>query len=130
LSLDHLLSIPVVQEEAHVHIQERVTGVVRLEKTVHHHEQTVNEELAVETIAVEHVPINRFIDEPAQVRQEGDVTIIPVMEEIVITRKQLVLKEEIRVQRQRTYIPYQESISVRAEELRVVRLTPEEAEGA
>ncbi len=113
--------LPIRQEELKVAVEKRVTGIVRLEKTVREREEMGSHELASESISVEHVPINRCIDEPVPVRQEGDVTIIPVIEEIVVTKKQLVLKEEIRIVRHRTYSQHRESVPLRAEEIRIER---------
>jgi hypothetical protein len=65
------------------------------------HNFTVNESLLEEAVNVERVPVNRFIDEPAETRQEGDVTIVPVMEEVLVVQRRLMLKEEIRITRRR-----------------------------
>jgi stress response protein YsnF len=114
--------LPVLREELTVEIRKRVTGIVRLEKNVRQFESLVDEELISESISVEHVPINRYLDEPAVARQEGDTTVYPVMEEILIMTKQLVLKEEIRVTRLRQQSRHQEIVPLRAEEVFVERL--------
>jgi hypothetical protein len=36
------------------------------------------------------------------VRQEGDTTIVPVVEEVLVVERRLMLKEEIRIKRVRT----------------------------
>jgi hypothetical protein len=64
----------------------------------------IDQPLFMENVQVERVPINRILDAPAQTRQEGDVTIIPVMEEIVTVQKQILLKEEVRITRRRTEV--------------------------
>jgi hypothetical protein len=46
--------------------------------------------------------VKRILDAPAQVRQEGDVTIIPVIEEVITGQKRLLLREGIRITRRRT----------------------------
>jgi hypothetical protein len=53
---------------------------------------------------VRRVTVNRVIDEPAKPRQEGDTMIYPVMEEVLVVQKKLVLKEEIYVTPERTPI--------------------------
>jgi stress response protein YsnF len=126
--IDKEFCIPVIQEVVNAEVQQHVTGIVRLEKRVRQHEQAINQELISETIAIEHISINRYINEPAVMRQEGDVTIFPVMEEIVITKKQLVLREEIRITRSRTSLQYHEVVPLRAEEVRVIRSSPDSAE--
>ncbi len=64
----------------------------------------VDEPLFTEDVHVEHVTVNRILDEPATVRTEGDVTIVPVMEEVVTIQKRLLLREEVRITRRRTEI--------------------------
>jgi uncharacterized protein (TIGR02271 family) len=121
---NHELQLAILQEELEVEKQTKVTGVVRLGKTVRTTEAVVEEELLKESISVEHVPVNRYVDEAVSSRQEGDTTIIPVMEEIVIVTKQLVLKEEIRITRHREKSHYHETVPLRAEEVEVQRLEP------
>lgn len=117
--------LDVLQEELNVQKHTRVTGVVRLEKTVRTTEALVSEQLLNESISVEHVPMNRYVDEPVSSRQEGDTTIIPILEEIVIVTKQLVLKEEIHITRRREQVQYHETVPLRAEEVDVQRLEPQ-----
>ena len=50
---------------------------------------------------VERVPIKRMIDQPAEVRQEGDTLIIPLMEEVLVVEKRLMLREELHIRRRR-----------------------------
>ncbi|HZU25874.1 MAG TPA: DUF2382 domain-containing protein [Bryobacteraceae bacterium] len=65
---------------------------------------TFSDPLFTEKVHVENVPVNRLVDGPVQVRQEGDVTIIPVVEEVITVQKRLLLKEEIRITRSRTEV--------------------------
>jgi len=53
--------------------------------------------LASQTARVERVPIEREISVAPEIRTEGQVTIIPIIEERLIVEKRLVLVEEIRV---------------------------------
>jgi stress response protein YsnF len=39
------------------------------------------------------------VDQPPALREEGDVLIVPVLEEVVVVEKRLVLKEELRIRR-------------------------------
>ena len=118
------LHLPIFKEELEIQKQKKITGVVRLEKTVRTTESVVEEDLIKESILVEHVPVNRYIDEALMTRQEGDTTIIPIMEEIMIVTKQLVLKEEIRITRRREQSHYQQTVPLRAEEVEIKRLEP------
>lgn len=89
--------IPVVQEELDVSKRQKVTGRVRLTKTVNTRQETVDEVGFQEEVQVERLPVGKVLEAPAQVRQEGDTTVIPIMEEVLVVEKRLLLKEEIRV---------------------------------
>jgi Domain of unknown function (DUF2382) len=68
-------------------------------------EPNVDASLFKEEVDVQRVPVNRILDAPAETRVEGDVTIIPVMEERLKVEKQLILREEIRIVKKRTSAP-------------------------
>ena len=50
---------------------------------------------------VERVSVKRMIDKPAEIRQEGDTMIIPLMEEVLVVEKRLMLREELHIRRRR-----------------------------
>ena len=50
---------------------------------------------------VRRVPIGRIIDKPAEQRQEGDTLIVPMMEEVLVLEKRLILREELHITRRR-----------------------------
>ena len=58
--------------------------------------------MSVEEVEVERVAIDRWVDQMAEVREEGEVTIIPVHAEVLVVEKRLKLVEEIHVRRRRT----------------------------
>ena len=49
------------------------------------------------SICEKRVSVDKIIDEPAGIRREGDVMIVPVMQEQLVLVKKLVLKEEIHL---------------------------------
>ena len=63
-----------------------------------------NEALYRESYTIERVPVDRLISEPAAQRQEGDTLILPVLEEVLVTEKRIMLKEEIRITKSRDAI--------------------------
>ena len=68
-------------------------------------------------VEVRHVAIERFIDSPAQVRIEGDTTIVPVMEEVLV--KKLRLKEEVHIRRDSEVVTKTHRETLRREEVTV-----------
>lgn len=113
--------VPVTEERIHVDKQRRKTGGVRVFKTVREHEEVVDEPMVDTEVEVRRVPVGEFVDEPGHTRQEGDTTIIPVHEEVVVTEKRLRLKEEIHVVRRKVTRSRPETVEVRREEVRVER---------
>jgi stress response protein YsnF len=113
--------IPVVREELHVRKRKREAGQVVVHVTPRVKSQRAGATLAGEQLQVQRVPINRQVDAPQPPRQEGNVTIVPIYEEILVTRKQLVLKEEIRITRRKTTRRESRQVSLRVEEVHILR---------
>jgi hypothetical protein len=68
----------------------------RSQPVTHSREELVEQLLRKERVEIERVPMGRVVQEVPQVREEGDVTIIPVMQETAFVERRLVLKEEVR----------------------------------
>lgn len=117
--------IPVIAEELVVLTMEQDTGGVRATKTVREQEQIVDQLLAQERVTVERKSINRVLAAPVEVRQEGDTLIIPVMEEVMVVQKQLVLKEEIHIRKRQVEVHDQQRFIVRSEQVTLEELPPE-----
>ncbi|MFM7360672.1 MAG: YsnF/AvaK domain-containing protein [Cyanobium sp.] len=116
------LVIPVVEETLEVSRERVETGRVRISKSVESREEVVDEPLNREKIRVEHVPINQVVSgDIPQIREEGDVTVIPILEERVVTRTELVLVEEVRVHRERSEYRDPQRITLRKEVVAVER---------
>jgi uncharacterized protein (TIGR02271 family) len=114
--------VPIVEEELHIEKQNVETGRVRLTKTVQEREVLVTQPVMQEDIQIERVPINRWLSEPASVRYEGDIMIIPVMEEVPVVEKRLRLKEELRVTKRQIITQRSEPMRLRTEEVHVERM--------
>lgn len=88
-----------VEEQVGVGKRRQVTGTVRARTLSHEREQAVEADLSVETLEVERVPIGRFVDGPISDRQDGDTTVISVIEEVAVVEVRLKLVEEVRITR-------------------------------
>jgi stress response protein YsnF len=62
-------------------------------------EEIARAELAEERVEVTRVPVGREVAVAPDVRTEGDVLIVPVLEEVLVVEKRLVLKEELHLRR-------------------------------
>ena len=89
--------LPVIEERLRVEKRQVESGRARVHVTVSEHDQAVETLLRRQDISVERVSIGREVESAPPTRHEGNTIIIPVMEEIVVTEKRLVLKEELRI---------------------------------
>ena len=113
--------IPIIEEQLDVSKRTVTSGTVRLEKTVEAYEASIQEPLAHVTWRVDRVALNQPVDLPPAVRVEGDTTIYPLLEEQLILTKQLILREEIRVTREESHRPANQTVTLRREHLTVDR---------
>ena len=93
----------VVTETATLEKRDVLTGRVRVTTRTETVDELVSAALERSDVSVSRVPIDREVEAIPAVRTEGDVTIIPVVEEILVIEKRLVLREEIHL-RQTTIV--------------------------
>ncbi len=115
-------SISVVEEWVRVGKETVETGRVRLSKRVHEELETVSASLVQEEHDVQRISINQYVDSPPAIRYEGDTVIVPVLREVVVIEKRLMLVEEIRLTKRRTETQHEQQVPVRREEIVVERI--------
>ncbi|HEX8500747.1 MAG TPA: YsnF/AvaK domain-containing protein [Pyrinomonadaceae bacterium] len=113
--------VPVVEEELRVGKRVVETGRVRVTKRVSEREELVDEPLVREEYEVERVPVNVYVDEPVGPRQEGETLVVPVLEEVLVVEKRLLVREELRITRRQTEGREQRRVTLRSEEVSVER---------
>ena len=113
-------TVPVLEERLEAH-KRTVEDVVRVRKVVRTHEERLRQELAREDVEIERVAVNREVSEPPDARTEGDVLVVPLLEEQLVWRKRLVLREEVRIRKRRRAEPVEERVPLRDEEVVVER---------
>ena len=119
--------IALAEEDAKIGKREVTTGRVRIETKVDEVADIAHATLESETVEVERVPINREIAEAPAVRTEGDLTIVPIVEELLVVEKRLVLKEEVHIRRRRKSEAVEVPVTLRKERVIVERSPSEEA---
>ena len=102
--------------------------LVRASRTTSFRDQAVEADLNQELVVVERVAIGRIVDAVPPVRQEGDVTIMPVVEEELVMVRRLILKEEVHLRRVRTTVPFTETVSLRRQMVSVIRTPLDDAD--
>jgi len=111
--------VPVVEETAVVYKEQVVTDRVRLHKRVHEDQEVLDIPVRAESLEVERVPVGRWIEAPPAIRQEGDTTVYPVVEEVLVVEKRLRLVEEVHVTRRQATRHVREEVALRREEITV-----------
>jgi len=114
-------TLRLLAEELSVAKEKVETGRVRISTRTHEREALIDENLAHERIEIETVSVDLRIDAVPGVRQEGATTIVPVVEEVLVVERHLILKEEIRIKRVRTTERHQEKVMLRHQEAVVTR---------
>ena|SRR5688572_1762790 len=116
-------SIPVVEEKAVVTTEVVDVSKVRLLKTVENAIENVDVTTAEEHIEIKRVPRNVIVDQvPEGVRYEGDVMIIPVLKEVAVVEKKIMLVEEIHVSRHTRRANKTVEVPVRKEKIEAERI--------
>jgi uncharacterized protein (TIGR02271 family) len=96
---DQIAAIPLVEERLEVSKRAVESGRVRVHVTVEERREDVTEQLLRDDVEIERVPLNVPLYETPHVRLEGSTTIVPVVEEVVVVEKRLILVEEIHIRR-------------------------------
>lgn len=92
-------AIPIVQEEARVFKHAAETERVTVHTTPEEEQVVLRDEVRREYVEVTRVPIDREVAEAPPIRTEGDITIVPVLEERLVVEKRLFLVEELHLRR-------------------------------
>ena len=116
--------IPVLEERLEVGKRVVDTGGYRIVKRVEERDVVVDEALRLEGVDIERRPVGQLLVDGhvPTVRQEGATTIYPVLEEILVTQKRLLLKEELRITRTEGSRRDPQTVTLRSEEITIERL--------
>ena len=120
--------LPLVEEELRVTKRESVAGRVRVRTVTESVEQLARQELQGERVEVERVPVDTLVEPGApapQVRTEGNVTILPILEEVLVVERRLLVKEELRITRRSTNEIAEIPVTLRKQRAVVERLDSE-----
>jgi uncharacterized protein (TIGR02271 family) len=94
------MKIPLLEEQATVTKQDVTTGRVRVSTHVDNIDEVARADLLSDNVEITRVTIGeRVTGSVPQVRTEGDLTIVPIFEEVMVVEKQLLLKEELHIRK-------------------------------
>ena len=127
---EEVAAIPLVEERVEVGKRRVESGRVKVRVAVDTREELVPAELSHDEVEVRRVPRNQAVGDLPGVRLEGDITIIPVVEEQLVVEKRLVLVEEIHVVRRTRTAVEEIPVVLRSERAEIEREQRDVPDGA
>ncbi|WP_338665972.1 DUF2382 domain-containing protein [Pararoseomonas sp. SCSIO 73927] len=116
--------IPLVEETVRIGKRAVETGRLRVSITTEAAEETVRATLRTRRAEVERVTMDREVAEAPSTREEDGVLVIPVVEEILVVEKRLILREEIRLRFVDSEETVEQPVERRLQRATVERLPP------
>ncbi len=116
--------IPIVEESLQLGKRVVETGRVSVRTVVDHEEVLLRDTLTHDIVAVDRVAIGREVTAAPAPREEGDLLIIPIVEERLIVEKRLFLVEELHVRRSTVSSPVEVPATRRVMRAEIDRTDP------
>lgn len=104
--------LPLVDESLSVGRRVVETGKVRIDIVNDRHDERIVEQLVRGGVEIERVAIGRRIDGVPPMREEGETIVIPIVEEVLVVEKRLMLVEEIRIHRSAMRVDHAETVGL------------------
>ena len=118
--------VPVAAEELIAHKREVRRGMVRLHKGVETSEQRFLVPVYQEEAIIEHIAPERY---DPNTPQHPDEIVIPIVEERLVVQKQVVVKEYLRIRKERVTKRYEVRGKVRRETVKITEERAPEVQG-
>lgn len=115
-------SIPVVEEKLKIERRNVELATVKVHKRVEEHTEVVDLPLQSQEVEIERVAVNQIVEKAIPVRVEGDTTIIPLLEEVLVVEKRLLLREEVHIRKVHKEVHAPQEVLLRKEIVDVERV--------
>jgi stress response protein YsnF len=125
LTMSCILLRRLATKKATVGKQQVITGKVRVRTVTDTAEELARATLQSDTVEIIRVPIDKVVETAPGIRTEGDVTIVPVIEEVLVVEKRLVLKEELHIRCHATTETVEVPITLRKQRVIMEREAPD-----
>ena len=119
------LHVPIVEERLNVQTRPVELGELLIHKRVETTEAVSQVAVRHDEVEIERVARHEVLNEPREPRHEGEWLVIPVMKEVLVVEKRLVLTEEIRVRRRDVHATREVRETVRREIVELEDTTPD-----
>lgn len=108
------LRLPLAQERLIVGRRMVENVAARIGLRTQTEDVTVSEPLRSERVEVTRVPVDRIVATPPETRVEGDMTFIPVVEEVLVV--QYCILEQLRIIRHAGFVDHTQAVTLRRQE--------------
>jgi len=122
--------IPLVEETATIGKRQVVTGRVHVQTVTDTMDEVAKANVQRESVEVTRVPVDRVVESAPEIRTEGDLTIVPIVEEVLVVEKRLVLKEELHIRRRVETETVEVPVTSRKQRALVERTDPDDSSGS
>lgn len=120
------LIIPLAEETLNINKEMVLKGKLFVDRKTETKTVPITQKLLSHTARVQHVPIEKYVDEIPLQRTEAGVTIIPVYEEHIEIIKRIYLKEEVRIESQEEVLNYETEETLRYQTISLNRTSIDE----
>ncbi|MDM9644801.1 YsnF/AvaK domain-containing protein [Rhizobium sp. S163] len=125
--MDDKDTIQLVEEELVLDKQAVSDARILVSTRTHTVRDFADVELGREVVDVERVAFGTVVDVAPKIRIDGDVTIIPILEERLVVEKRLVLVEELRITKRKSFRTERVEADLRKQTASVERIKVDEA---
>ena len=116
-------SLNVLQEQVDIGKKTIESGKVIIHKKVREENKDIEVPVSHEEVEIKKIAVNKYVTEAPDVRYEGNTTIIPVIKEVAVIEKKLLLVEEIHVIKHVVEKKEEHVVPLRKEEVQVEHYT-------
>lgn len=95
---------------------------VRVESVTRNRDHHIDETLFHRRVEVERIPIGLPVDAMPATREEGETTILSVVEEVIVIERRLILKEEVHIRRVHVSERHQETVRAQEQRIEITRV--------
>ncbi len=114
--------IPVLEERVVIGTRSAETDRVLIRTRTETRNEPIERLLRTGQVDVERVPVGREVETAPEMREEDGILIVPVIEEELVLRTRLILKEEIRIRRTEATRPVRREVRLRRQVVSIERL--------
>ncbi len=114
--------LTVAEEQIEVSKRTISEGSVRVRLETETFEELARADLERGIVDVKRVKVDKLVDRVPATRTEGDVTIVPVVEEVLVVEKRLMLKEELHIRTHTETTTIEQPVTLRRQRATVDRL--------